>query len=137
MKITICRREHFNAAHRIFRSDWSDERNSDVFGKCANPNYHGHNYDLIVKLTGEPNPETGYVMDMKELGQIVRQHVTDVYDHRNLNLDVPDFQNLLPTAENIAVCIYDRLRPHLPPNLELSITLYETERNYVEYAGGV
>lgn len=137
MKITICRREHFNAAHRIFRSDWSDERNFDVFGKCSNPNYHGHNYDLIVKLTGEPNPETGYVMDMKELGQIVREHVTDVYDHKNLNLDVSDFKELLPTAENIAVKIYDRLRPHLSPDLELSITLYETERNYVEYAGGV
>ena len=135
MKITICRREHFNAAHRIYRKEWSDEQNYQVFGKCANPNFHGHNYDLIVKLTGEPNPETGYVMDMKVLGDIVRTHVTDVYDHKNLNLDVADFADILPTAENIVVKIYDRLRPHLPQALELAITLYETERNFVEYAG--
>jgi len=135
MKITICRREHFNAAHRIYRKEWSDEQNYQVFGKCANPNFHGHNYDLIVKLTGEPNPETGYVMDMKVLGDIVRTHVTDVYDHKNLNLDVADFADILPTAENIVVKIYDRLRPHLPEALELAITLYETERNFVEYAG--
>ena len=135
MKITICRREHFNAAHRIYRKEWSDEQNYQVFGKCANPNFHGHNYDLIVKLTGEPNPETGYVMDMKVLGDIVRTHVTEVYDHKNLNLDVADFADILPTAENIVVKIYDRLRPHLPEALELAITLYETERNFVEYAG--
>jgi 6-pyruvoyltetrahydropterin/6-carboxytetrahydropterin synthase len=135
MKITICRREHFNAAHRIYRKDWTDERNTAVFGKCANPNYHGHKYDVIVKLTGEPDPETGYVMDMKVLGDLVKEHVTEVYDHRNLNLDIPDFAAVLPTAENIVVKIYDRLRPHLPAQLDLAITLYETERNFVEYAG--
>jgi 6-pyruvoyltetrahydropterin/6-carboxytetrahydropterin synthase len=135
MNLTICRREHFNAAHRIFRADWSNERNYEVFGKCANPNYHGHNYDLIVKLTGEPDPETGYVMDMKKLGDLVKLHVTEVYDHRNLNLDIPDFADTIPTAENIAVKIYDRLRPVLPAHLQLAITLYETERNFVEYAG--
>jgi 6-pyruvoyltetrahydropterin/6-carboxytetrahydropterin synthase len=135
MKITICRREHFNAAHRIYRKDWTDERNFQVFGKCANPNFHGHNYDVIVKLTGEQSPETGYVMDMKEVGEIMKQYVTDVYDHKNLNLDVPDFADTIPTAENIVVKIYDRLRPHFSAELDLAITLYETERNFVEYAG--
>lgn len=135
MKVTICRREHFNAAHRIYRPDWSDEQNYQVFGKCAHPNYHGHNYDLIVKVTGEVDTETGYVMDMKVLGELIRQHVTEVYDHSNLNLDVEDFRHTIPTAENISVAIYNRLRPHLPAGLELRITLYETERNYVEYAG--
>jgi len=135
MRITICRREHFNAAHRIYRKDWSDERNLAVFGKCSNPNYHGHNYDIIVKLTGEPDPEIGYVMDMKVLGDVIKERVTEVYDHRNLNLDIPEFADVMPTAENIVVKIYERLRPHLPAHLDLAITLYETERNFVEYAG--
>ena len=135
MRITVCRREHFNAAHRISNPAWSAEKNMEVFGKCAYPNYHGHNYDLVVKLTGEPDPETSYVMDMKTLGELVRIHVTDAFDHRNLNLDVPDFADRPPSTENIAVAIYGRLRPHLPPRLDLAIVLYETERNFVEYAG--
>jgi 6-pyruvoyltetrahydropterin/6-carboxytetrahydropterin synthase len=133
MKVKISRREHFNAAHRLFNENWSDEMNEKVFGKCNNPNYHGHNYELIVSLTGEPNPETGYVYDMKVLSDIIKQNVLIKFDHKNLNLDSEHFRSLNPTAENIAVVIWKILREKIDPKLELKITLYETERNFVEY----
>lgn len=133
MKVRVSRREHFNAAHRLFRADWSDEKNEAVFGKCANPNYHGHNYEMVVSVTGEPDPETGYVMDMKKLSDLIREHVIRGFDHRNLNLDTPYFKELNPTAENIAIVIWRILRQCIDPSLELKIKLYETERNFVEY----
>lgn len=133
MKVAVFRKEHFNAAHRLHNPDWDDETNQKVFGKCNNPNYHGHNYELIVKLIGEVNEKTGYVYDMKELSDLIREHVIQVFDHKNLNLDVEYFNNLNPTAENIAVVIYDLLRKQIDPKLDLNIRLYETPRNYVEY----
>ncbi len=133
MKTAVIRKAHFNAAHRLHNDDWSAEKNKDVFGKCNNPNYHGHNYDLEVKVVGEVNPETGYVMDMKILKQFIKSEVTEIYDHKNLNLDVPDFKTTIPTAENIARAIYERLRVHISAPLELKIKLYETSRNFVEY----
>ena len=136
MQVTVGRREHFNAAHRLFRPDWSDERNTEVFGPCANPNYHGHNYELEVRLTGEPSPETGYVIDLKELSNVIKAEVLDRYDHRNLNLDTEDFRHLNPTAEHIVATIWRRLRAVLPPELRLHVTLFETPRNFVEYDGG-
>ena len=135
MSITVCRTEHFNAAHRLHNPAWSDERNAQVFGKCNNPNYHGHNYNLIVRLTGEIDPETGYLYDLKRLSDLIKAQVLDRYDHRNLNLDTEEFAHLNPTAENIAVIIWQRLRPHLDDQLALSVTLYETDRNFVEYYG--
>ena len=135
MSITVCRTEHFNAAHRLHNPAWSDERNAQVFGKCNNPNYHGHNYNLIVRLTGEVDPETGYLYDLKRLSDLIKAQVLDRYDHRNLNLDTEEFAHLNPTAENIAVIIWQRLRPHLDDQLALSVTLYETDRNFVEYYG--
>lgn len=132
-KVSVFRKEHFNAAHRLYNKAWSNEKNDEVFGLCNNPNFHGHNYELIVKLTGEIDPETGYVFDMKELSELIREKVTNRFDHRNLNLDIPEFENLNPTAENIAIVIYDILRPFLEEKLDLSITLYETERNFVQY----
>ncbi len=135
MKITVCRKEHFNAAHRLYKPDWDDNKNSEVFGKCNLPNYHGHNYDLIVKVTGEPDPETGYVIDTKILKQIVRENVIEKFDHRNLNLDVEEFKKMNPTAENIAVIIWQILRKKITTILDLQIILYETERNFVEYSG--
>ena len=133
MKTAVYRKERFNAAHRLHNPKWSDEMNQKVFGKCNNANYHGHNYDLFVKITGEPHPDTGYVMDMKVLSDLIKEHVTDVFDHKNLNLDVDYFKNLNPTAENIARVIYDILREHIDSQYELNITLYETDRNFVEY----
>ena len=127
------RKEHFNAAHRLYNKNWDDEKNERVFGKCNNPNYHGHNYELIVKLTGEVHPETGYVFDMKKLSDLIRERITGRFDHKNLNLDTEEFQDLNPTAENIARVIYDLLRSEIDRALDLKITLYETERNYVEY----
>jgi 6-pyruvoyltetrahydropterin/6-carboxytetrahydropterin synthase len=132
-KVAVYRKEHFNAAHRLFNPAWDDATNTKVFGKCALPNYHGHNYELDVKLTGEPNPETGYVMDLKELSDLIKKEIIDRFDHRNLNLDTVEFRNLNPTAENIAVVIYTLLRPHIPEQLELQVRLYETPRNFVEY----
>ena len=132
-RLSVYRKEHFNAAHRLFNPSWSDEQNDKIFGKCNNPNFHGHNYDLIVKLTGEINTETGYVFDLKILSDILKRDVLDIFDHKNLNLDVDFFKNLNPTAENIAVVIYDILRPQIDKKLELKIKLFETERNYVEY----
>jgi 6-pyruvoyltetrahydropterin/6-carboxytetrahydropterin synthase len=133
MRISISRHEHFNAAHRLFNADWPEEKNNQVFGKCNNPNYHGHNYELIVTLTGEQNKETGYVYDMKVLSDLIKVHVLKQFDHKNLNLDTVYFKDLNPTAENIAVVIWNILRQHIDNRYELKIKLYETERNFVEY----
>lgn len=133
MKVAVSRKEHFNAAHRLFNPAWSDEKNFQVFDKCSYPNYHGHNYELIVTVTGEPDPDTGYVMDMKVLSGIIKKQVLDIFDHKNLNLDTAYFKNTNPTAENIALVIWRILRPHIESQLELKIKLYETERNFVEY----
>ena len=133
MKVAVFRKEHFNAAHRLHNPNWSDEKNQLVFGKCNNEHYHGHNYEMIVKLTGEPDPETGYVYDMKVLSDVINEHVVSRFDHKNLNLDVAEFENLNPSAENIVKVIYDILRDKIDSNLDLKITLYETERNFVEY----
>ena len=135
MKVTICRREHFNAAHRLFNPLWDEKHNEEVFGKCSYSNFHGHNYELIVKVTGETSPETGFVMDTKELKKLIREFITDRFDHRNLNLDVEEFKNLNPTAENIAVVIWRILRAKIGPSHDLTVVLYETERNFVEYSG--
>jgi 6-pyruvoyltetrahydropterin/6-carboxytetrahydropterin synthase len=132
-KVSVFRKEHFNAAHRLHNPSWDEERNRQVFGKCNLPNYHGHNYELIVEVTGEPDPETGYVIDMKVLSDLIRAHVTDRFDHRNLNIDTVEFRNLNPTAENIAIVIHGILRPLLPGHLDLKVTLYETPRNWVAY----
>jgi 6-pyruvoyltetrahydropterin/6-carboxytetrahydropterin synthase len=131
--MAVCRKEHFNAAHRLHNAALTDAENQAIFGKCNLPNYHGHNYELIVKVTGAINPQTGYVVDMKWLSQLVQTQVVNEFDHKNLNLDVPEFKNLNPTAENIAVVIYDKLRLHIDTKMQLKITLYETERNFVEY----
>ncbi|HEY4286236.1 MAG TPA: 6-carboxytetrahydropterin synthase [Puia sp.] len=132
-RVAVFRKEHFNAAHRIFNPAWDDKKNFEVFGKCSNPHYHGHNYELIVKVTGVPDPETGYVMDMKVLSRITAEEVLEKFDHRNLNLDTVYFKDLNPTAEHIAIVIYDLLRARIDPKLELQVRLYETERNFVEY----
>ncbi len=132
-RVAVFRKEHFNAAHRIFNPAWDDEKNAEVFGKCSNPHYHGHNYELIVKVTGVPDPETGYVMDMKLLSRITAEEVLEKFDHRNLNLDTVYFKDLNPTAEHIVVVIYDLLRARIDSKLELQVRLYETERNFVEY----
>src|SRR5690606_36953941 len=133
MKVKVTRKEHFNAAHRLFNASWSDEKNSAMFGKCSNPNYHGHNYELFVSITGEPDAETGYVYDLKVLSDLIREHVILKCDHKNLNLDTVYFKDLNPTAENIAVVIWKILREKIREDLDLKITLYETERNFVEY----
>lgn len=133
MKVAVFRKEHFNAAHRLHNPNWSVEKNQEIFGKCNNEYYHGHNYELIVRVAGEPDPETGYVYDMKVLSDLIKENVTDKFDHKNLNLDVEEFKNLNPTAENIAVVIYNLLRTKIEPELDLKVTLYETERNFVEY----
>jgi 6-pyruvoyltetrahydropterin/6-carboxytetrahydropterin synthase len=133
--ITACRKAHFNATHRLNNPNWTDEKNELVFGKCNNENYHGHNYDLIVKVTGPVDPETGYVIDLKILNDIVRLYVVERYDHKNLYLDVPDFMDLNPSVENIAIKIWDILREKLDRKFNLQIQLYETERNFVEYSG--
>ena len=135
MKVTVSRKAHFNAAHKLFRPDWNDAKNKEVFGKCANENYHGHNYELIVSLTGEIDQETGYVYDLGKLKNIIKAEVEEYLDHKNLNLDIDDFKSSNPSAENIAVLIYNRLIPHFDDNYKLKITLYETPRNFVEYSG--
>lgn len=132
-KTAIVRREHFNSAHRLHNVNWSDAKNEEVFGKCNNPNYHGHNYELEVKIIGYSDPETGYVIDTKILSKLIKKNITEKFDHKNLNLDTEEFKNLNPTAENIALVIYNLLKPELDSNLELKIKLYETPRNYVEY----
>ncbi|GCC51678.1 6-carboxytetrahydropterin synthase [Chryseotalea sanaruensis] len=133
MKVKVSRKEHFNAAHRLYNPDWTDEQNDKIFGKCNNPNFHGHNYELIVSLIGEPDPTTGYVYDLKELSDIIKENVLLKLDHKNLNLDTEYFHSLNPTAENIALVIWRILRQQIDPKFELKITLYETERNFVEY----
>lgn len=132
-KVAVFRREHFNAAHRLFNPGWDDATNEKVFGKCALPNYHGHNYELEVKVVGIPDERTGYVMDLKELSDLVKREIHSRFDHKNLNLDTEEFKELNPTAENIVIVIYDLLRPHIDPKMELQIRLFETPRNFVEY----
>jgi len=132
-KVSVFRKEHFNAAHRLNNASWDEAKNMEVFGKCNLPHYHGHNYELIVKVTGVPDPQTGYVIDMKVLSDIIKDQVLERFDHRNLNLDVPEFKELNPTAENIAIVIYDLVRPQIKEQFDLRITLFETPRNYVEY----
>jgi 6-pyruvoyltetrahydropterin/6-carboxytetrahydropterin synthase len=136
MKVTVHRKAHFNAAHRLYRKDWSFEKNDEIFGKCNNPSYHGHNYELIASVTGDIDPETGYVIDVKILKEIIKSEVEDALDHKNLNVDVPEFKELNPTAENIAVVIYNKIKNKLDPKFHLEVTLYETPRNFVTYAGG-
>lgn len=135
MKVTVSRKAHFNAAHRLYRNDWSMEQNDNIFGKCNNPNFHGHNYELIVSVTGEIDQETGFVIDVKILSNLILEHIEKAFDHKNLNLDVPEFAALNPTAENIAVVIWTKLRNHIHANKELEVTLYETPRNFVSYKG--
>jgi len=132
-KISVFRKEHFNAAHRLHNPDWSAEKNKEIFGLCNNANYHGHNYELIIQITGTINPETGYVIDMKDLSDLAKEEVLIKFDHKNLNLDVPEFKNLNPSAENIAIVIYHKLRVKIAAELDLKIRLYETERNFVEF----
>lgn len=134
-RITAYRKAHFNAAHRLYRPDWSDEKNAEVFGKCNNPYFHGHNYEIIVAVTGEIDPKTGYVIDLGVLKNIIRSEIEEAFDHKNLNIEVEEFKNLNPTAENICVVSYQKLRKHLPKSLDLEITLYETPRNFVRYSG--
>lgn len=135
MKISINRKAHFNAAHRLHKEGYTDEQNLEVFGKCSNPLYHGHNYELIVNVTGEIDPETGFVMNLDVLKKIIKEEVEDYLDHKNLNLEVAEFKNLNPTAENISVVIWNRIRAKLNPKYEMKVTLYETPRNFVEYWG--
>jgi len=135
MKVKVSRKAHFNAAHRLFRSDWSDDKNNAVFGLCSNPNFHGHNYDLIVSVYGEIDQETGFVIDMKILKDLIKSEIENAFDHKNLNVEVPEFKNLNPTAENIAVVIFNKLRPHIAKDKELEVVLYETSRNFVTYSG--
>ncbi|OSY88356.1 6-pyruvoyl tetrahydrobiopterin synthase [Tenacibaculum holothuriorum] len=134
-RVTVHRKAHFNAAHRLFNPKWSDEKNVAVFGKCSNPNYHGHNYELIVSLTGEIDKETGYVYDLGILKDLIKEEVEEAFDHKNLNIEVEEFKALNPSVENIAVVIYDKLRVKIEKEYELKITLYETPRNYVTYSG--
>lgn len=135
MRVTVSRKAHFNAAHRLYRKDWSFEKNQSIFGKCNNPNFHGHNYDLTVSVTGEIDPETGYVVDVKILADLIKLHIEDAFDHKNLNVDCLEFENLNPTAENIVVVIWQKLRTQLEAKLDLEVVLYETPRNFVTFKG--
>ena len=135
MRVTVNRKAHFNAAHRLYRKDWNDEKNATVFGKCSNPNFHGHNYELTVSVTGKIDEKTGFVIDMKILKDLIYNEIETAFDHKNLNVEVEEFRDLNPTAENIAVVIWNKLKPHLEPALELAVTLYETPRNFVTYKG--
>lgn len=135
MRVKVSRQAHFNAAHRLYRADWPFEKNQEIFGLCNNPNYHGHNYELIVSVTGEIDPITGYVMDMKVLKDLIKSEVENAFDHKNLNLEVPEFKEMNPTAENIAVVIYNKLRPHIESDKDIEVVLYETPRNFVTYSG--
>ena len=132
-KVAVFRKEHFNAAHRLNNAAWDDATNKKIFGKCNNPHYHGHNYDLIVRVTGVPEKETGYVMDTKKLSDLIQEKVLNKFDHKNLNEDCVEFKNLNPTAENIVIVIYNLLRPEIKTELDIQLRLYETERNFVEY----
>ncbi|CAM3985035.1 MULTISPECIES: 6-pyruvoyl trahydropterin synthase family protein [Flavobacterium] len=135
MQVTVSRKAHFNAAHRLYRKDWSEEKNNEVFGKCNNPNFHGHNYDLTVSITGEVDQETGFVIDVKILSDLIKEHIENAFDHKNLNLDVEEFKDLNPTAENIAIVIWNKLRPFISLEKEMEVVLYETPRNFVTYKG--
>ena len=135
MAVTVSRKAHFNAAHRLYRKDWSDEKNRKVFGKCSYPNYHGHNYELIVSVTGNIDEETGFVMDLKVLKDLIKTEIEDYLDHKNLNVDILEFKNLNPTAENIVVFIWQKLKSKLENHLSLEVVLYETPRNFVSYKG--
>ena len=135
MSTTVYRKAHFNAAHRLYRKDWTDARNLEVFGKCSNPNFHGHNYELEVGVTGSIDPETGFVIDLAQLKAIIKEEVEDPFDHKNLNVEVEIFKELNPTVENIAKVIWDRLRQRLDPAYDISVKLYETPRNFVIYTG--
>jgi 6-pyruvoyltetrahydropterin/6-carboxytetrahydropterin synthase len=135
MRVKVSRRAHFNAAHRLYRPDWSFEKNDTVFGKCNNPNFHGHNYELIVSVFGEIDQETGFVIDVKILKDLIKSEVENAFDHKNLNVEVPDFKKLNPTAENIAVVIWNKLRPHIDLDKDLEVILYETPRNFVTFSG--
>lgn len=135
MRVTVSRKAHFNAAHRLYRKDWSFEKNQSVFDKCNNPNFHGHNYDLTVSVTGSIDPETGYVMDVKILSDLIKEHVENAFDHKNLNEDCIEFKDLNPTAEYIAVVIWQKLRPFISDDKDLAVVLYETPRNFVTYQG--
>jgi len=135
MKVKVSRKAHFNAAHRLYRDEWSFEKNDAIFGKCNNPNFHGHNYELIVSVTGEIDKATGFVMDMKVLKDLIKNEVEDALDHKNLNVEVAEFKDLNPTAENISVVIWQKLRPHIDENNELEVVLYETPRNFVTFSG--
>ncbi|MEO8853651.1 MAG: 6-carboxytetrahydropterin synthase [Ginsengibacter sp.] len=132
-KVSVYRKEHFNAAHRLHNPAWDENRNNLVFGKCNNPNFHGHNYDLVVKITGEPAPDTGFVIDLKFLSDTIKENILEKLDHKNLNMDVAEFADLNPTVENIAIVIYNILRNKVDEKLDMQIRLYETERNYAEY----
>ena len=134
MRVTVSRKAHFNAAHRLYRKDWTDKKNDSVFGKCSNPNFHGHNYELIVSVTGPIDPDTGYVMDMKILKDYIKSEVEDAFDHKNLNLEVPEFFDTIPTAENIVVVIYNKLKKILSVHQSMEVVLYETPRNFVTYS---
>lgn len=133
MKVSIFRKEHFNAAHRLYNNAWDKDTNEKIFGKCAWPNFHGHNYEVDVKVTGEVDITTGFVMDIKVLSDIIKKEVVEKFDHKNLNIDIEEFSQLNPTAENIAMVIHNILRPHIPTDFDLQIRLYETHRNYVEF----
>ncbi|WP_026451718.1 6-pyruvoyl trahydropterin synthase family protein [Aequorivita capsosiphonis] len=135
MSLTVYRKAHFNAAHRLFKKEWDDAKNLEVFGKCSNPNYHGHNYELVVGITGEIDPETGFLMDLKILRDIIKEEVEDPFDHKNLNIEVPEFKNLNPTVENIAVVIWNKMRARINEEYKISIKLYETPRNFVVFNG--
>ena len=132
-KVAVFRKEHFNAAHRLHNPAWDEQKNDAVFGKCNNPNFHGHNYDLVVKVIGVPDPQTGYLIDLKMLSDLIKENVLQKFDHKNLNLDTPEFKNLNPTAENIAITIYDKIRKRLDPKYDIKVHLSETEKNMVEY----
>lgn len=135
MSITVYRKAHFNAAHRLYRKDWDDEKNKSVFGKCSNPNFHGHNYELEVGISGSIDKETGFLIDMDKLKTIIKEEVEEYLDHKNLNIDIPDFKEMNPTMENIAILIWDRLRNKLESKFKVSVKLYETPRNFVVYTG--
>jgi len=135
MSLTVFRKAHFNAAHRLYKEGWDDEKNFEVFGKCSNPHYHGHNYELEVGLTGEIDPETGFLMNLKTLSKIIKEEVEEPFDHKNLNEEVPEFKKLNPTVENIAVVIWNKLRKRIDEKFEISVKLYETPRNFVIYTG--
>ena len=135
MKVTVSRKAHFNAAHRLFVENWSDEKNQSLFGKCSNSNFHGHNYELIVDVTGKVDNVTGVVIDLKELKDIIKDEIEELLDHKNLNLDVPYFKKVIPTAENICIFIWNILRDKISTDNELAVTLYETPRNFVKYSG--